>query len=170
MASLVEELVSIIEDEIVLYQQLAEYGEQKRVILIKADVPALEKLTALEQEVSDELLAKSNKQGIILKDISNVLGKSAEEMTVTKLIGYLGSQPDIQAKLTEAKENLINIANEMEQINQLNKALIAQAMEMCEFDITLFKSMRQAPETANYNRNAYNTGSILGSGGFDAKQ
>ena len=170
MASLVEELVSIIEDEIVLYKQLAEYGEQKRVILIKADVPALEKLTALEQEVSDELLAKSNKQGIILKDISNVLGKSAEEMTVTKLIGYLGSQPDIQAKLTEAKENLINIANEMEQINQLNKALIAQAMEMCEFDITLFKSMRQAPETANYNRNAYNTGSILGSGGFDAKQ
>ena len=63
MASLVEELVSIIEEEIVLYQQLAEYGEQKRVILIKADVPALEKLTALEQEVSDELLKKSNKIG-----------------------------------------------------------------------------------------------------------
>ena len=91
-------------------------------------------------------------------------------MTVTKLIGYLGSQPDIQAKLTEAKENLIVIANEMERINQLNKTLIAQAMEMCEFDITLFKSMRQAPETANYDRNAYNTGSILGGGGFDAKQ
>ena len=81
MASLVEELVSIIEEEIVLYQQLAEYGEQKRVILINADVPALEKLTALEQEVSDELLAKSNKQGAILKDISIVLGKSAEGMT-----------------------------------------------------------------------------------------
>ena len=75
MASLVEELVSIIEEEIVLYRQLVEYGEQKRVILIHADVPALEKLTVLEQEVSDELLAKSNKQGTILKDISTVLGK-----------------------------------------------------------------------------------------------
>ena len=170
MASLVEELVIPHHGAINNNKQLVEYGEQKRLILIKADVPALEKLTALEQEVSDELLAKSNKQGAILKDISIVLGKSAEGMTVTKLIGYLGSQPDIQAKLTEAKENLINIANEMERINQLNKALIAQAMEMCEFDITLFKSMRQAPETANYNRNAYNTGSILGSGGFDAKQ
>ena len=73
MASLVEELVSIIEEEIVLYKQLVEYGEQKRVILIHADVPALEKLTALEQAVSDELLAKSNKQGTILKDISTVL-------------------------------------------------------------------------------------------------
>ena len=40
---------------------------------------------------------------------------------------------------------------------------------MTEFDITLFKSMRQAPETANYDRNAYNTGSLLGGSGFDAK-
>ena len=41
---------------------------------------------------------------------------------------------------------------------------------MAEFDITLFKSMRQAPETANYGKDAYNTGAILGSSGFDAKQ
>ena len=41
---------------------------------------------------------------------------------------------------------------------------------MTEFDITLFKSMRQAPETANYDKSAYNTGTILGSSGFDAKQ
>ena len=26
------------------------------------------------------------------------------------------------------------------------------------------------PETANYNRNAYSTGALLGSSGFDAKQ
>ena len=41
---------------------------------------------------------------------------------------------------------------------------------MTEFDITLLKSLRQAPETANYDKNAYNTGAILGSSGFDAKQ
>ena len=41
---------------------------------------------------------------------------------------------------------------------------------MVEFDLTLLRSMRQAPETANYDKNAYNTGDILGSSGFDAKQ
>ena len=54
--------------------------------------------------------------------------------------------------------------------NQQNEILIRQAIEMAEFDITLFKSMRQAPETANYDRNAYNTGTLLGRSGFDAKQ
>jgi hypothetical protein len=39
-----------------------------------------------------------------------------------------------------------------------------------EFDLTLFKSLKQAPETANYDKNAYNTGSLLGSGSFDTSQ
>jgi hypothetical protein len=58
----------------------------------------------------------------------------------------------------------------MQEINQQNEVLLKQAMELTEFDLTLFRSMRQAPETANYDKNAYNTGSLLGGGGFDAKQ
>jgi len=91
-------------------------------------------------------------------------------MTVTRLIGYLDKQPDIQSKLTEARDSLLDTADQMQKINDLNSQLLAQAIEMTEFDITLFKSMRQAPETANYDKSAYNTGTILGSSGFDAKQ
>ena len=58
----------------------------------------------------------------------------------------------------------------MRTINQQNEALLKQALEMVEFDLTLLRSMRQAPETANYNKNAYNTGDLLGGSGFDAKQ
>ena len=91
-------------------------------------------------------------------------------MTVTRLIGYLDKQPDIQSKLTETRDSLLDTADQMQKIYDLNSQLLAQAIEMTEFDITLFKSMRQAPETANYDKSAYNTGTILGSSGFDAKQ
>ena len=170
MASLVEELVTILIKEEELYGKLNEYGEQKIQILIDADIPALEKLTELEQEASDELLSLSNKQITNLKDIATVIGKADEQMTVTKLIGYLDAQPDIQAQLTIARDNLIDTANKLQRINQQNVVLIQQAIEMTEFDITLFKSLRQAPETANYDKHAYNTGTILGSSGFDTKQ
>lgn len=170
MASLVEELVTLLGEETEIYRVLAEYGEQKRQILVKADVPALEKLTVLEQKASDELLIKSNKQTALLRDIAVVLGKSQDGITVTKLIEYLGSQPDIQLKLKQAKDTLIKSAKELQAINDMNAVLLSQAIEMAEFDITLFKSMRQAPETANYGRDAYSTGALLGSSGFDAKQ
>lgn len=170
MASLVEELINVLAEEESIYKKLTEYGEKKRQIIIDADIPELEKLTDLEQQVSDELLTKSNKQIALLGDIATVLGKTDEKMTVTRLIGYLDKQPDIQSKLTETRDSLLDTADQMQKINDLNSQLLAQAIEMTEFDITLFKSMRQAPETANYDKSAYNTGTILGSSGFDAKQ
>lgn len=170
MASLVEELINVLAEEESIYKKLTEYGEKKRQIIIDADIPELEKLTDLEQQASDELLTKSNKQIALLGDIATVLGKTDEKMTVTRLIGYLDKQPDIQSKLTETRDSLLDTADQMQKINDLNSQLLAQAIEMTEFDITLFKSMRQAPETANYDKSAYNTGTILGSGGFDAKQ
>jgi hypothetical protein len=146
------------------------YGENKRQILIDADVPALEKLTDLEQEASDALLSLSNKQVEILKDIATVIGRTEEKMTVTRLIGYLASQPEIQTQLRDARDDLLNAAGKMQAVNRQNEALLKQAIELTEFDITLFRSLRQAPETANYDKNAYNTGTLLGSSGFDARQ
>ena len=163
-------LLSLYELQKSIYKKLTEYGEKKRQIIIDADIPELEKLTDLEQQASDELLTKSNKQIALLGDIATVLGKTDEKMTVTRLIGYLDKQPDIQSKLTETRDSLLDTADQMQKINDLNSQLLAQAIEMTEFDITLFKSMRQAPETANYDKSAYNTGTILGSSGFDAKQ
>ena len=170
MASLVEELINVLAEEESIYKKLTEYGEKKRQIIIDADIPELEKLTDLEQQASDELLTKSNKQIALLGDIATVLGKTDEKMTVTRLIGYLDKQPDLQSKLSETRDSLLDTADQMQKINDLNSQLLAQAIEMTEFDITLFKSMRQAPETANYDKSAYNTGTILGSSGFDAKQ
>jgi flagellar biosynthesis/type III secretory pathway chaperone len=170
VASLVEELVSILEDEEKIYQSFLEYGEQKRQILIDGDVPALEQLTGLEQDASDQLLSYSNKQLHALQDIATVLGKSGEQMTVTRLIGCLDGQPDIQQRLLTARDKLLDTAGKVQVMNQQNEALLKQAIELTEFDITLFKSLRQAPETANYNREACNTGALLGSSGFDAKQ
>lgn len=170
MASLVDELVSVLTEEEKLYSLLLECAELKTQILIDANVPALEQLTALEQQKSDELLSLGNKQVQLLSDIKMVLGKKEETMTVTTLIGYLTSQPEVQEKLSTARNNLLDTATKVQKKNQQNEVLLRQAIELAEYDITLFKSIRQAPETANYNKKAYNTGVLLGGSGFDAKQ
>ena len=170
MASLVEELISVLEEEKSVYESLLQCAESKRQILIDADVPALEQLTATEQNDADTLVQMSNRQLQLLQDIATVLGKAKEDITVTKIIGYLESQPEVRDRLKKARDGLLSVAGEVNRLNQMNEALLKQALELAEFDITLFKSLRQAPETANYNRNAYSTGALLGSSGFDAKQ
>ena len=138
--------------------------------MIKADIATLEQITEKEGDVASVLQNLAKRRTRVLNDMATVLGKEPGEITITKMIGYLEGQPKEQEKLKQIKERLLETGTKMRTMNEQNEVLLKQALEMVEFDLTLLKSMRQAPETANYNKNAYNTGDLLGGGGFDAKQ
>lgn len=165
-----EDLLDVLGKEELQYQELIDLGQQKKRAVIKADIKTLEQITAKEGDAASVLQNLAKRRSRVLNDMATVLGKNPEEMTITKMIGYLEGQPQEQQKLSEIKERLLETGKRMAALNQQNEVLLKQALEMVEFDLTLLKSMRQAPETANYNRRAYSTGDLLGGGGFDAKQ
>lgn len=170
MASLVDDLLDVMAKETEGYEKLYDLAEKKRQGIVNRDLEAMEVATSGENDVASDLKNLENKRVKILKDMSVVLGKDDETLTVTQVILLLSKQPKEQQALTSARDKLVKAASNMQFMNTQNQILLDQAMEMVEFDLTLFKSMRQAPETANYDKNAYSTGDILPSGGFDAKQ
>lgn len=170
MASLMDNLVEVLEEENTQYEKLVELGQDKKQAIIKANIRKLEEVTAQEQEITSRLRNLDIRRDAVLKDMADVLGKDFSEMNLTKLIGYLDKQPKEQERLRVIREKILATGEKMRAGNKRNAELLQQALEMVEFDLTLFKSMRQAPETANYNKSAYNTGDLLGSSGFDAKQ
>lgn len=170
MASLMDNLVEVLEEENTQYEKLVDLSQEKKQAIIQADIRALEEITEREQEISSLLRNLDIRRDDVLKDMSDVLGKDFKEMTITRLIGYLEQQPKEQERLSRIRAKILETGTRMQECNRRNEELLKQALEMVEFDLTLFKSMRQAPETANYDRNAYNTGDLLGNGGFDAKQ
>ncbi|MBQ9392342.1 MAG: flagellar protein FlgN [Lachnospiraceae bacterium] len=165
-----DELLGVLRQEKQGYINLTELSEEKRVSIIQGNVEALDSISSKEQEVTSELKNLENKRVNILKDMAVVLGKDDEDITISKMIEMLERQPGEQAKLIQAKDELVACASKMQIANQQNEILLRHAMEMVEFDLTLLKSLKQAPETANYDKNAYNTGEILGNSGFDTKQ
>jgi len=165
-----EDFIDVLERENKEYQRLTELSNEKKQIIIDGDIPALEEITSREQEIAGILKNLENKREEVVKDMSIVLSKEPEELTITNMIAFLNKQPNERQKLTELRENLRETLEKMADINQQNEALLHHAMEMTEFDLTLFRSMRQAPETANYDKRANNTGDLLGSSGFDARQ
>ena len=170
MASLMDDLVQVLESENEEYAKLAELSKEKKQVIIDANVPALEKIVDLEQDVTSKIQNLDNHRRKVMHDMSVVLNKPEEDFTVDTVIEMLVSQPKEQERLQNVKQQLKTTLAEVRKINEQNQTLLTQALEMVEFDLTLFRSMRTAPETANYNKNAYNTGDILGGSGFDAKQ
>ena len=170
MASLMENLLSILDRENSEYEHLIELSTAKRQIIIDGNIPGLEEITGQEQDITSNIKNLENKRREVINDMAIVLSKDAKDLTLTNMIAFLNKQPKEQEKLREIQERLKGTIEQMVEINQQNEALLQQALEMVEFDLTLFKSLRQAPTTANYDKNAYNTGDLLGSSGFDAQQ
>ena len=170
MASLVEELLIGMQKEEACYAQLLELSDAKRAAIIAGAVAELEAVTASEEKISSDLRNLENKRVSILRDMAVVLGHDGEQFTVTKVIEQLDTQPKEQHDLTEARDALVETATRLQAANAQNSILLQQALEMVEFDLTLFKSLKQAPETANYDKNAYNTGELLGGSSFDTSQ
>lgn len=170
MASLMDELLEVLEKEEAEYRRLVKTSTEKRDIIINADIEVLEEITGREQEIAGSIKNIENKRISVMRDMAVVLNKKSEELTIDTMIEILQKQPKEQEKLVALRARLKDTLTEMKNINEQNQTLISQALEMVEFDMALVKSMKQAPETANYNKQAYNTGDLLGSGGFDAKQ
>lgn len=170
MASLMDDLVQVLASENEEYEKLAELSKQKKQVIIDANVPALEKIVDLEQDVTSRIQNLDNRRMKVMKDMAVVLNKQEKDFTLDTVIEMLDSQPKEQERLQNVKKQLKTTLAEVRKINEQNQTLLNQALEMVEFDLTLFRSMRTAPETANYDKNAYNTGDILGGSGFDAKQ
>ena len=165
-----DDLTQVLENETVEYKKLTELSENLKEALIESNVADVERLTAAQEEVSNEIQSLEYKRARIMNDIAVVLNKKPEELKVSMLEETLAGQPALREKLAAVRTELKQTMDELKRVNHTNQTLLRQSMELLEFDLNLYRSMRQAPETANYNRSAVNTGDLLGSRGFDAKQ
>ena len=81
-------------------------------------------------------------------------------------------RPEESGRLAEVHDKLKDVLGRMARVNEQNRELIKNSMEMVEFDLNVLQSMKAAPETANYTKSAYTSGNVMGvsEGRFDAKQ
>lgn len=171
MASLMQNLITTLHQELEEYEKLLELSKRKTPILVEGNIEQLQKVTEEEQELVDVINSVDKKREEIVKDIGDVLNKNPKELTLLRLSELLHGQPEEQKELTSLHDKIKRVIGNVQTVNEQNQALVQQMLEMVSFDMTLMKSMKQAPETANYNKTAANTGDLfIGATRFDAKQ
>lgn len=171
MASIIEELISTLEAERVLYEKLIPLAERKSVVIIENNLEGLSDVTEKEQILLDELTLLENKRERCVYNIKDVLNKMNETMNLEKIIGFLGKQPVEQNRLRKVHEQLKDVTSRLKELNLQNKSLIEESLDMIEFSMNFIQSTRMSPENNNYNRNAsIMDASVSRTGMFDAKQ
>ena len=172
MASLMEELIRVLDAEEEKYKVLLELSKKKTPVIVEGDIEKLQKITDEEQVIVDEVANLELGRQAAMEDIANVLNKDVKTLKLSYLEEVLEKRPKEREELTRVHDRLKATIGELMVINDQNRELIRQSLDMIDFNLSLAKAMRTAPETGNYTKDAANAGSVLGSaqGGFDAKQ
>lgn len=172
MASLMENLISVLQEETEEYSKLLELSMKKTPAIVAGDLEGLQHITDEEQIIVAKLNRLDARREEVTGDIANVLNKDVKTLKLADIVDMLANRPAEQKQLAETHDGLKFVVGQMVRVNQQNQELIQQSLELVEFDLNLIHSLRSAPQTANYNRGAYVEGSSISTkaGNFDAKQ
>lgn len=172
MASLMEDLIFVLGEENAEYHLLLELSRKKKPVIINGDIDQLQEITEDEQNIIDRITHLEKQRRQCMSDIANVINRDVETLKLENLITMLEKRPEEQKKLEDVRMNLRETVNLVSDINEQNRILLESARDIVEFNLSVYQASKRAPETANYNRSAFNAGSIMGTdaGYFDVKQ
>lgn len=167
-----ENLIDVLNEESQEYEILLELSTRKTPVIVTGNLEELAKITDEEQLVVGRITHLERKRTEVFADIANVINRDVKTLLLPDLIEILGKRPEEQQKLAKVHDQLKRVVHEVKRVNEQNRELIQSSLEMVEYDLNMLQAMKTAPETANYNRGAYNTGMTIGMdrGSFDAKQ
>ena len=94
MASLIENLITTLEEESSLYAELTKESMAKTPVIVANDLVRLQEANTKEQEIVDRITGVSHRRDQVLSEIATVLGKDAKTITVSEVIKLMEKQPD----------------------------------------------------------------------------
>ena len=172
MASLMEVLIDVLEQENQEYEKLLSLSMRKTSVIVSEDLTELAKITDEEQIIVGRINRLDHQRNEAVNDIADVLNKDVDKLKIVDLIRMLAARPEEQEKLAIVFDKLRESVRSVKRVNEQNRELIKDALELVRFNMNVLQAMNKAPESANYNRGAYNTGDVIGTSHmtFDAKQ
>ena len=172
MASLMEVLIDVLEQENQEYEKLLSLSMRKTSVIVSEDLTELTRITDEEQIIVGRINRLDHQRNEAVNDIADVLNKDVDKLKIVDLIRMLAARPEEQEKLAIVFDKLRESVRSVKRVNEQNRELIKDALELVQFNMNVLQAMNKAPESANYNRGAYNTGDMIGTSHmtFDAKQ
>lgn len=171
MASLTEELIGVLQKEQEIYQQLIPITEKKTKVIIQNDLKSLQEITESEQQAVERLNALERRREEVIVNMGTVLNRDPRTLKLKNMVKLLEKRPEEQKQLAELYDSLTASIRRLSEINERNKTLINQSLEMIQFEMNLIQSARMAPGSSNYNKQASSFDMPAASSGmFDAKQ
>ncbi len=148
MAAMTSELITVLNDEMKIYDELIIYAQNKKAELIRDDIEEISKITNAEQRIITTLKKLEVRREEITRNLKTVLNDY--RLTITTLIDKLSGE-DKEA-LIHLKDGMMEKVGKLKEINEQNSVLITEGLTITEFSL----NMLQGPVSENSYANEVN--------------
>lgn len=176
MASLIENLITELNEEYAVYEKLLEVSMEKTSSIVANDLDRLRETTEKEQLMVDTITGLEHARQETMDNIATVLNRKRGDIKISDIVNFLEGQPIFHDPLLRINEKLAKIARKLRDINAHNQNLIQESLSMIEYNINLLQNLNRAPETAEYTKDMFKgAGKYSGgtdmpmTGGFDTR-
>ena len=121
MASLMENLMDVLEEECGYYDSLLKLSMKKTEVIVSNNIPALQQITEQEQLLIDQVNGVDKRRMGIMMDMANVMNRDVGTLTIPVLIQALDARAQEQRRLSEASDKLKETVKAMARINEQNR-------------------------------------------------
>jgi flagellar biosynthesis/type III secretory pathway chaperone len=143
MAGLVSSLIEVLKGQTELFREVIALSVDKKELIINNDIEKLKDIVKQENVIVPKLLKGDKDREKIMADISVVMNKKLEDLTLSFLSELMEGQPEHEA-LVKAIEEFAAAMGEMKAANDANKLLIENALDYIEFNINIIHSSLEA--------------------------
>ena len=149
-----EELMGTLVKEERLYAELIPIEEEKTRAIVSNDLEKMQAITEQEREMVDKTTALEAKREEIAHNIATVLGKNPKTITLDEIEDSLKKQPEDRKKLQSIHDALKKTVNRLRDVNEQNKELLVESMDMVEFNMNVLRSAQMTSGSSNYGSDA----------------
>ncbi len=166
MPGLINELVSVLEEQAENYENLLALSHEKVDVIVHNDVKSLQRITSVENTIIGRNQKLEKIRIALNKDIANVLNKKEDELTISLLSELIKNQPE-HPKLIDVSKRITKALTDLKDVNDRNRVLIENSIEFIDFNINLIRGSTASPPIYPNNKKYNNED---GTSLFDAKQ
>jgi len=167
----VDSLIEDMDKENSLYKELYKLAKEKSKAIVTSDIGQLQAILGHEEAMISKISKVEKDRLLVVNEICNLLHLPSKDVKVEEIVEMLRKRPKEHDRLEESYLALKRVLKSLIQINDNNKFLLKESMEMMEFNINLARAADFGSQTGNYAKTARESMPVgTGRTSFDAKQ
>ncbi|PKM44506.1 MAG: hypothetical protein CVV03_07705 [Firmicutes bacterium HGW-Firmicutes-8] len=136
-------LLETVEKQLDIYRELLSLAQAKKPVLVKGDIPELEKMTKEEELLILQVGRLEEQRRSLHQALANHFVLSSEELSLSELIRRTDGDTSQRFQLVFAE--MTEVLKELADINQVNIELIKSSLDYIDFSMDILTSTNRAP-------------------------